>query len=187
MVVQLVFPWTLHMQCVCFTVLTFWNNRLYCCLMESLYFHCSLHCRCYPQQVGQQLPAVKVQEGEPGNKVAMDQLFKGKRGVLFAVPGAFTPGCSKVESSFLPVASCAQSTLQLLTFCLSCFFFISDSSPWFCAASWGSEEQRHRGDCLCFGQWRVRHGCLGERAWSRWQGMDRVFIPGANCCNLHQV
>lgn len=55
--------------------------------------HCLLN-----RQVGEQLPAVEVQEGEPGNKVAMDQLFKGKKGVLFAVPGAFTPGCSKVES-----------------------------------------------------------------------------------------
>ncbi|CAK6973721.1 peroxiredoxin-5%2C mitochondrial [Scomber scombrus] len=48
-------------------------------------------------RVGAKLPAVEVQEGEPGNKVAMDQLFKGKKGVLFAVPGAFTPGCSKTH------------------------------------------------------------------------------------------
>ncbi|KAK0154605.1 Barrier-to-autointegration factor [Merluccius polli] len=27
----------------------------------------------------------------------MDQLFKGKKGVLFAVPGALTPGCSKTH------------------------------------------------------------------------------------------
>lgn len=47
--------------------------------------------------MGEHLPVVEVQEGEPGNKVAMDQLFKGKKGVLFAVPGAFTPGCSKVS------------------------------------------------------------------------------------------
>ncbi|XP_075876352.1 peroxiredoxin-5, mitochondrial [Nelusetta ayraudi] len=50
-----------------------------------------------PIEAGQTLPAVEVQEGEPGNKVAMDQLFKGKKGVLFAVPGAFTPGCSKTH------------------------------------------------------------------------------------------
>ncbi|XP_061596040.1 peroxiredoxin-5, mitochondrial [Cololabis saira] len=50
-----------------------------------------------PVQVGEKLPAVEVHEGEPGNKVAMDQLFKGKKGVLFAVPGAFTPGCSKTH------------------------------------------------------------------------------------------
>lgn len=47
-------------------------------------------------QVGEPLPAVEVQEGEPGNKVVMSELFKAKKGVLFAVPGAFTPGCSKV-------------------------------------------------------------------------------------------
>lgn len=53
-------------------------------------------CYCL-HQAGERLPAVEVQEGEPGNKVSMDQLFKGKKGVLFAVPGAFTPGCSKVS------------------------------------------------------------------------------------------
>uniref|UniRef100_A0A3B4A7R7 Peroxiredoxin-5 n=1 Tax=Periophthalmus magnuspinnatus TaxID=409849 RepID=A0A3B4A7R7_9GOBI len=47
--------------------------------------------------VGAPLPAVEVQEGEPGNTVAMDKLFKGKKGILFAVPGAFTPGCSKTH------------------------------------------------------------------------------------------
>ncbi|KAM3601355.1 uncharacterized protein V6R79_011273 [Siganus canaliculatus] len=50
-----------------------------------------------PIQVGESLPSLDVHEGEPGNKVAMDQLFKGKKGVLFAVPGAFTPGCSKTH------------------------------------------------------------------------------------------
>merc|ERR1712142_28122 len=50
-----------------------------------------------PIKVGESLPAVEVQEGEPGNTVAMDKLFKGKKGILFAVPGAFTPGCSKTH------------------------------------------------------------------------------------------
>ncbi|XP_037125385.1 peroxiredoxin-5, mitochondrial [Syngnathus acus] len=50
-----------------------------------------------PIKVGDSLPAVQVHEGEPGKKVAMDQLFKGKKGILFAVPGAFTPGCSKTH------------------------------------------------------------------------------------------
>lgn len=59
---------------------------MHCCVLNS-------------GQVGEQLPAVEVHEGEPGNKVSMDQLFKGKKGVLFAVPGAFTPGCSKVETT----------------------------------------------------------------------------------------
>lgn len=62
------------------------------------------------QQVGESLPAVEVHEGEPGKKVALDQFFKGKKGVLFAVPGAFTPGCSKVESLFLLATLCAVIT-----------------------------------------------------------------------------
>ncbi|KAG7282724.1 hypothetical protein CRUP_017650, partial [Coryphaenoides rupestris] len=50
-----------------------------------------------PIKVGESLPAVEVHEDNPGTKVSMDQLFKGKKGVLFAVPGAFTPGCSKTH------------------------------------------------------------------------------------------
>ncbi|XP_016098718.1 peroxiredoxin-5, mitochondrial-like [Sinocyclocheilus grahami] len=50
-----------------------------------------------PIQVGQHLPDVSVQEGDPGNSISMAKLFKGKKGVLFGVPGAFTPGCSKTH------------------------------------------------------------------------------------------
>lgn len=50
-----------------------------------------------PIKVGDALPAVEVFEGEPGNKVNLAELFKGKKGVLFGVPGAFTPGCSKTH------------------------------------------------------------------------------------------
>jgi hypothetical protein len=48
-------------------------------------------------QVGDAIPSVEVFEGEPGKKVNLAELFKGKKGVLFGVPGAFTPGCSKVR------------------------------------------------------------------------------------------
>uniref|UniRef100_A0A9J7YQH9 Peroxiredoxin-5 n=1 Tax=Cyprinus carpio carpio TaxID=630221 RepID=A0A9J7YQH9_CYPCA len=47
--------------------------------------------------VGQHLPDVQVQEGDPGNSISMVELFKGKKAVLFGVPGAFTPGCSKTH------------------------------------------------------------------------------------------
>lgn len=48
-------------------------------------------------QVGDKLPSVELHEGTPGTKVNIMELFTGKKGILFAVPGAFTPGCSKVR------------------------------------------------------------------------------------------
>ena len=48
-------------------------------------------------QVGDSLPAVTLFENEPGNKVELQDVFKGKKGILFGVPGAFTPGCSKTH------------------------------------------------------------------------------------------
>ena len=48
-------------------------------------------------QIGDPLPSVDLQEGSPKTKVNVKDLFAGKKGVLFAVPGAFTPGCSNVS------------------------------------------------------------------------------------------
>lgn len=48
-------------------------------------------------QVGDSLPSVDVHEGTPSSTVNVKELFAGKKGVLFGVPGAFTPGCSKVR------------------------------------------------------------------------------------------
>ncbi|XP_033030479.1 peroxiredoxin-5, mitochondrial [Lacerta agilis] len=48
-------------------------------------------------KVGDKLPSVEVYEGDPGNKVNVASLFTGKKGILFGVPGAFTPGCSKTH------------------------------------------------------------------------------------------
>lgn len=50
-----------------------------------------------PIKVGDAIPSVVVFEGEPEKKVNLAELFKGKKGVLFGVPGAFTPGCSKTH------------------------------------------------------------------------------------------
>ncbi|XP_076971965.1 peroxiredoxin-5, mitochondrial [Tamandua tetradactyla] len=50
-----------------------------------------------PIKVGDAIPPVEVFEGEPGNKVNLAELYRGKKGVLFGVPGAFTPGCSKTH------------------------------------------------------------------------------------------
>ncbi|HTQ98574.1 MAG TPA: peroxiredoxin [Candidatus Acidoferrum sp.] len=48
-------------------------------------------------QVGSKIPACSTLRvmGEKGPQaVTVDELFAGKKVVLFAVPGAFTPGCS---------------------------------------------------------------------------------------------
>ncbi len=36
-------------------------------------------------------------EDNPGNKVDIAELTAGKKAIVFAVPGAFTPGCSKTH------------------------------------------------------------------------------------------
>jgi peroxiredoxin len=47
-------------------------------------------------QVGDKIPACTVKTmGEKGpTDIATEEIFAGKKVVLFAVPGAFTPGCS---------------------------------------------------------------------------------------------
>lgn len=48
-------------------------------------------------KVGDMIPNVKLFENTPGNIIMSQELFKGKRAILFGVPGAFTPGCSKTH------------------------------------------------------------------------------------------
>ena len=47
-------------------------------------------------QVGENVPActMKVMRDQGPTDITTDELFAGKKVVLFAVPGAFTPGCS---------------------------------------------------------------------------------------------
>ena len=47
-------------------------------------------------KVGDSLPSMKlmVATDDGPKEVAIDEIFKGKKVVLFAVPGAFTPTCS---------------------------------------------------------------------------------------------
>ena len=47
-------------------------------------------------KVGDTLPSMKLMAAGPDGpkEVTTDALFKGKKAVLFAVPGAFTPTCS---------------------------------------------------------------------------------------------
>lgn len=44
-----------------------------------------------PSQAGDKLPDATVYEGKPDNKVKVRDVFKGKKGVLFGVPGKPEP------------------------------------------------------------------------------------------------
>ncbi|XP_003798815.1 peroxiredoxin-5, mitochondrial isoform X1 [Otolemur garnettii] len=84
-----------------------------------------------PIKVGDAIPHVEVFEGEPGNKVNLAELFKGKKGVLFGVPGAFTPGCSKTHlPGFVEQAEALKAKGVQVVACLS----VNDV---FVAAEWG--------------------------------------------------
>ena len=50
-------------------------------------------------QAGDQVPegTLKTMTPDGPEEISSDALFKGKRVVLFGVPGAFTPGCSRVH------------------------------------------------------------------------------------------
>lgn len=71
-------------------------------------------------KVGDAIPSVVVFEGQPGNKVNLAELFKGKKGVLFGVPGAFTPGCSKTHlPGFVEQAGALKAKGAQVVACLS--------------------------------------------------------------------
>ena len=50
-----------------------------------------------PVAVGDQVPSVTLFEDSPGGKEELASLCAGKKVVIFGVPGAFTPGCSKTH------------------------------------------------------------------------------------------
>eukprot|EP00092_Neocalanus_flemingeri_P041986 GFUD01045735.1.p1 GENE.GFUD01045735.1~~GFUD01045735.1.p1 ORF type:complete len:158 (+),score=39.95 GFUD01045735.1:101-574(+) len=50
-----------------------------------------------PIAVGDQVPSVNLFEDSPGGKVELASLCAGKKVIIFGVPGAFTPGCSKTH------------------------------------------------------------------------------------------
>jgi peroxiredoxin len=86
-------------------------------------------------KVGESLPAdLKLKEmGEGGPKdVSVGEIFKGKRVVLFAVPGAFTPTCSmKHLPGFLEQAGAIKAKGVDDVICLS----VNDA---FVMGAWGN-------------------------------------------------
>ncbi|XP_012859347.1 peroxiredoxin-5, mitochondrial [Echinops telfairi] len=88
-----------------------------------------------PIKVGDALPAVVVFEGEPGTKVSLAELYKGKKGVLFGVPAAFTPGCSKTHlPGFVEQAGALKAKGAQVVACLS----VNDV---FVTSEWGKAHQ----------------------------------------------
>lgn len=47
--------------------------------------------------IGDAIPSAELHENSPGTKVDPAQAFASGKTLLFAVPGAFTPGCSKTH------------------------------------------------------------------------------------------
>ena len=63
---------------------------------------------------------MELQEGTPKTLVNIKDIFAGKKGVLFAVPGAFTPGCSNVcEMIFYVCALAGYKACVYMQFILS--------------------------------------------------------------------
>ncbi|XP_030373798.1 peroxiredoxin-5, mitochondrial [Scaptodrosophila lebanonensis] len=48
-------------------------------------------------KVGDKLPSVDLFEDSPANKINSSELTSSKRVIIFGVPGAYTPGCSKTH------------------------------------------------------------------------------------------
>ncbi|KAL3874204.1 hypothetical protein ACJMK2_037250 [Sinanodonta woodiana] len=48
-------------------------------------------------RVGERLPPVSLYVDLPSNPINLQELFKGKKGVVFSVIGAFVPGCSQAH------------------------------------------------------------------------------------------
>ncbi|KAH1019875.1 peroxiredoxin-5, mitochondrial [Dendroctonus ponderosae] len=85
-------------------------------------------------KVGDRIPSVDLFEDLPTNKVNLGELTKGKKVIVFAVPGAFTPGCSKTH---LPgyVAKAAELKQQGI----SDIICVSVNDP-FVMAAWAKDQ-----------------------------------------------
>merc|ERR1719396_72994 len=83
---------------------------------------------------GDELPSISVDEGKPGEAVNVLELFRGKKGILFAVPGAFTPTCSEKHlPGFLDGADELKAAGAEVIACVS----VNDP---FVMAAWGKDQ-----------------------------------------------
>ncbi|KAG7212840.1 hypothetical protein KM043_002197 [Ampulex compressa] len=85
--------------------------------------------------VGEKLPSVDLFEDTPANKVNLAKISAGKKIVIFGVPGAFTPGCSKTH---LP--GYVEKAAELKSKGISEIFCIAVNDP-FVMSAWGKEHK----------------------------------------------
>ena len=93
-------------------------------------------------KVGDQIPSMKLMMGTPEGpkETSTDEVFKGKKVVLFAVPGAFTPTCSvKHLPSFVQNADALKAKGVDTIACIA----VNDA---FVMAAWAKEQWRRRQD-----------------------------------------
>ena len=88
-------------------------------------------------KVGDQIPSMKLMMGTPEGpkETSTDEVFKGKKVVLFAVPGAFTPTCSvKHLPSFVQNADAIKAKGIDAIACVS----VNDA---FVMGAWGEQQK----------------------------------------------
>ena len=106
-------------------------------------------------EVGEKIPSVTIKTMVDGNMqdVKTDEIFAGKKVVLFAVPGAFTPTCSMQHlPGFIERAAEIKAKGVDTIACIS----VNDA---FVMDAWGQRpgSRRQRADARRR-QWRVRGG-----------------------------
>merc|ERR1712018_644661 len=88
-----------------------------------------------PVQVGDAVPSVDLFEGAPDQKVNLAEVCKDGKVVIFGVPGAFTPGCSKTH---LP--GYVQDADKLKSAGVKEIFCVSVNDP-FVMGAWGKDQK----------------------------------------------
>ncbi|XP_075224280.1 peroxiredoxin 5 [Lycorma delicatula] len=84
-----------------------------------------------PVKVGDKIPNIDLYENNPTNKVNLADVTQGKKVIVFGVPGAFTPGCSKTHlPGYVEDAENFQKSGIAEIFCVS----VNDP---FVMAAWG--------------------------------------------------
>ncbi|KAJ6624107.1 Peroxiredoxin-5, mitochondrial [Pseudolycoriella hygida] len=86
---------------------------------------------------GDQIPSIDLYEDSPANKVNIGEICQGKKVVIFAVPGAYTPGCSRTH---LP--GYLEQSDALRAKGVSEIICVSVNDP-FVMAAWGREHNAH--------------------------------------------